>query len=92
MDAQWNRYGGSNMPTLTIKNIPEDLYDQLKRYAEINRRSLNSEVILCIERAVRSRKIHPEVYLARVRQLREKTMQYPITDDEFSAAKVVGRS
>ena len=79
------------MPTLTIKNIPEDLYMQLKRYAEINRRSLNSEVILCIERAIRSRRIQPEVYLARARQLREKTMQHPITDDEFNAAKMVGR-
>ena len=79
------------MPTLTIKNIPEDLYAQLKRYAEINRRSLNSEVILCIERAIRSYRIQPEVYLARARRLREKTARYPITDDEFSAAKVAGR-
>jgi len=49
------------MPTLTIKNIPEDLYTQLKRHAEINRRSLNSEVILCIERAIHSRRIQPEM-------------------------------
>ncbi len=79
------------MPTLTIKNIPEDLYAQLKRYAELNRRSLNSEVILCIERAIRSRQIHPEAYLVRARQLREKTRGHLITDDEFNAAKVAGR-
>ena len=79
------------MPTLTIKNIPEDLYARLKRHAEINRRSLNSEVILCIERAIRSRKVQPEAYLARARQLREKTIQHPITDDELNAAKAVGR-
>ncbi len=79
------------MPTLTIKNIPEDLYEQLKRYAEINRRSLNSEVILCIEREVRSRKIHPEARLARARQLREKTARYPVTDDDFDKMKTAGR-
>ena len=79
------------MATLTIKNIPEDLYAQLKRYAEINRRSLNSEVILCIERVIRSRKVQPEVYLARARQLRKKTMEHTITDDEFSKAKSAGR-
>ena len=79
------------MATLTIKNIPEDLYAQLKRYAEINRRSLNSEVILCIERVIRSRKIQPGVYLARARKLREKTQRYPISDDEFNAAKTAGR-
>ncbi len=46
------------------------------------------EVILCIEQAMRSRKLQPEVYLARARRLREKTKQYLITDEEFSAAKV----
>ena len=79
------------MRTLTIKNIPDDLYNQLKRYAEINRRSINSEVILCIERALRAHRTQPEVYLARARQLREKTKQYPITDEEFRTAKEEGR-
>ncbi len=79
------------MATLTIKNVPENLYVRLKQYAEINRRSLNSEVILCIERAIYTHRIQPEEYLARARRLREKTAQYPISDDDFSAAKVAGR-
>ena len=79
------------MPTLTIKNIPDELYIRLKRLAEINRRSLNSEIIVCIEKAVRSRRIQPDVYLARARRLREKTAQHPITDSEFSEAKMMGR-
>ncbi len=79
------------MPTLTIKNIPEDLYLQLKRYAEINQRSLNRQVILCIERTVRSHRIQPEEYLVRARRLRKKTALHPITDEEFTAAKSVGR-
>ena len=79
------------MPTLTIKNIPDDLYARLKRRAELNRRSLNSEVIVCIERAVRSRRVSPEIVLARARRLRERTAQHPITDEEFDRAKVAGR-
>ncbi len=79
------------MPTLTIKNIPENLYNQLKRHAEINRRSLNSEVILCIERVVHSHKVRPEEYLERARRLRKMTMGTPISDEEFDAAKAVGR-
>ncbi len=79
------------MPTLTIKNIPEDLYADLKRYAKINRRTLNAEVILCIERAMRSKKIKTEAYLARARELREKTKRHPISDEEFNLAKVSGR-
>ena len=80
------------MPTLTIKNIPDDLYSQLKQYAEMNRRSLNSEVIVCIERAVRSRKISPDVVLQKARKLRLKTNQDPITDLDFTQAKIQGRS
>jgi plasmid stability protein len=79
------------MPTLTIKNIPDDLYAQLKRHAEMNRRSLNSEVIVCIEKAVRGRRVSPEVALARARKLRAKTGQYPINDQGFTQAKMMGR-
>ncbi len=79
------------MPTITVKNVPPDLYECLKRSAEANRRSINSEVIVCIERVVRSRKRHPEAILAGARRLREKTTGYPIDDDEFTDAKAVGR-
>ncbi len=89
--AKRNRYGGCNMPNITVKNIPEDLYTNLKRYAKMNRRSLNSEVIICIEKVVRSSRISPEVSLVRARQLRAKTAQNPITDEDFNQAKNIGR-
>jgi plasmid stability protein len=80
------------MPTnITIKNIPDDLYEQLKQSAETNHRSINSEIITCIELKVRSIKISPEISLARARQLREKTASHPITDIEFTKAKETGR-
>ncbi len=79
------------MPTVTVKNIPEELYAQLKRQAAMNRRSLNSEILVCIEKAVRSSRLEPETALVRARQLRAKTKKYPISDDEFNEAKVVGR-
>ncbi len=79
------------MPTLTIKNIPDDLYAKLKQHAEANRRSLNSEVIMCIGRAVSSRKVQPEIYVERARRLREKTAGHPISDGEFNTAKATGR-
>ncbi|HEX2095407.1 MAG TPA: Arc family DNA-binding protein [Longimicrobiaceae bacterium] len=40
------------MANLTVKNIPDELYEQLKRRAAENRRSLNSEAIVCLEQAV----------------------------------------
>jgi plasmid stability protein len=40
------------MPTLTIKGLPDPLYPRLKQQAEAHRRSLNREIIVCLERAV----------------------------------------
>ena len=79
------------MATLTIKNIPDELYERLKQRAEANRRSLNSEIIICIEQAVSSQKIEPERLLASARELREKTSAYQISDTGFTHAKKAGR-
>lgn len=57
------------MPTVTVKNIPAEVYEKLKKAAEINHRSINSEIIACIERAVSNREIDPEVVLAEARRL-----------------------
>jgi plasmid stability protein len=79
------------MPTITVKNIPEDLYAELKRAAALNRRSVNSEIIVCIEKAVRSHRVSPGTVLAEARRLREQTAQYRISDDAFNQAKAAGR-
>ncbi len=79
------------MATFTVKNIPVDLYEELKRSAHLNHRSVNSEIIACIERAILSQPINPDLLLANARVLREKTASYVITDDEFSQIKNEGR-
>lgn len=40
------------MPALTIKGMPDPLYRRLKKRAAEHRRSLNSEILFCLERAV----------------------------------------
>ena len=40
------------MPALTVKNIPDDLYSQLKKAAQAHRRSLNSEILYCVEKTI----------------------------------------
>lgn len=79
------------MPTITVKNIPSTLYEHLKQSAEANRRSINSEIIICIERTVRSSRLSPEATLARARKLREKTIGHPISDIDFTQVKMAGR-
>lgn len=59
------------MPTtLTLKNIPDDVYERLRVAAEMHRRSLNSEAIVCLETVLTPTKIPPGERLARARQLR----------------------
>lgn len=79
------------MPTITVKNIPAEVYEKLKRAAEISHRSINSQIIACIEQAVTSQEIDPELVLANARRLRARTATHPITDREFTQAKGTGR-
>lgn len=59
------------MPTtLTLKNIPDCVYDRLKLSAEAHRRSMNSEAIVCLEAVLLPARITPSERLARARELR----------------------
>ncbi len=79
------------MATITLKNIPDDLYDQIKQSARTNRRSINSEIITCIEQTLRGRKIDPEKVLAAARALRRKTTGYLFTEKDITQVKNSGR-
>jgi antitoxin FitA len=79
------------MPAITVKNIPESLYKSLKESAGVNHRSINREIIACIERALGARRIDPEDVLANARQLRKMTARRPINDAVLKRAKAAGR-
>ncbi|MCW5881335.1 MAG: Arc family DNA-binding protein [Anaerolineae bacterium] len=80
------------MATITVKNIPDDLYAALKARAEAHHRSINSEIIVCIERTVRPQRIDVEAALSQARALRRLGTGAPLSDEELSAAKAEGRS
>jgi plasmid stability protein len=79
------------MTTVTVKNIPPEIYEKLKRAAEANYRSINSEIIACIERAVVSQPLDLDALLANARRLRSLTAAYPANDAELTLAKRTGR-
>jgi hypothetical protein len=79
------------MYSITVKNIPADIYESLKHSAKVNQRSINSEIIVMIGEAVQSKRILPKELLVRAPQIREKTANFRITDDEFRQAKEAGR-
>lgn len=80
------------MPTsLTLKNIPDALYERLKAAAELHRRSLNSEAIVCLESVLLPNRVAPSDRLARARALRAGLPQGRFTAEDIDAAKRAGR-
>ena len=79
------------MTTITVKNIPDELYARLKVHAEANRRSINSEIIVCIERAVMSRAKPVDELVRQARELRNLTQEHPINDERLANAIETGR-
>ncbi|MEM7334864.1 MAG: Arc family DNA-binding protein [Chloroflexota bacterium] len=78
------------MANLTIKNLPDELYEKIKAIAAYNRRSINNEVIVIIENAIEKDPIIYDDAIERVRILREKMNIY-VTEDEINQAKNEGR-
>ena len=80
-----------SMPNLTVKNIPDELYLRLKEVARAHHRSLNSEIIFCVEKTLGTHRVDITEHLAIARKLRLKTVSHPITTDELIAEKNAGR-
>jgi plasmid stability protein len=78
------------MATLTIKNLPDELYEKIKTSAAVNRRSINQEAIFLIEQALAANAAGTETTLSEVRLLREQLGIY-VTEEELAKAKNEGR-
>ena len=80
-----------NMATLTIKSIPETLHARLKAKAAENRRSLNSEVIVCLEESTANLRTDRTTTLERIRKIRGEFKGPNLTDEFLQRAKNEGR-
>jgi len=79
------------MATITVKDIPDELYRQLKTAAASNRRSINREIISRIEQSLRSRRVTANEILARVRLLQANYGERAVSIGEIDDARRVGR-
>ena len=72
------------MPSLTLKKIPDDVMERLRNLAEQERRSLNQQAILLLERALQEqRPSFREAHKAFVR----KHGPPPFDDDFFEGLR-----
>lgn len=53
------------MASVTVKDVPEKLHRRLKARALAHRRSLNSEIIACLEATASAQKVDPDALLFR---------------------------
>jgi len=79
------------MATITVKDIPDELYRRLKTAAASNRRSINREIISRIEQSLRSRRVTANEILARVRLLQANYGERAVSIGEIDDARRVGR-
>lgn len=80
------------MPTtLTLKNIPDHVYARLKRSAEVHRRSLNGEAIVCLEAALLPTRLAAAERIARARELRGALVPAKFKARDIDAFKREGR-
>ena len=60
------------MPNFTLKQIPDEVYVKLKKRAEAHRRSMNNEIIVCLEKMVNPEELDAIKILEKARELRRE--------------------
>ena len=60
------------MPNFTLKQIPDEVYVKLKKRAEAHRRSMNNEIIVCLEKMVNPEELDAIHILEKARELRRE--------------------
>ena len=79
------------MANLTIKDLPDSLYEKLKARAHSHHRSIAGETTVILERALGERAVPEEELFERASRLREDTSVYLIEEDRREAVRK-GRS
>lgn len=80
------------MVTITVKNLPEEVYEKIKLQAKANHRSINSEIISIFEHAIQKRTpTDVKEILERARKVRKLTAHYTVTEEELNRWKKEGR-
>lgn len=59
------------MTNLSLRDIPEDIYQQIKAIAERDRRSINQQILVLLEQAVQQQKRPSTNVLERIDQQRD---------------------
>ena len=78
------------MATFTLKNVPDQLLDRVRAAAEVHHRSMNGEILACLEQRFGAA-APPGESISRARELRQAFRGRPIGLAELKKAKAAGR-
>ena len=81
------------MPSITIKNVPDELHQKLKKISAANHRSINAEIIHILSENLEEKIELPSLTsLTEIRSLRTATARNYLTEAEIEKLKAEGRS
>ena len=83
MVPKWNLPLRAMPVNLSIKNVPEDIHEALKKRAAQNRRSLNNEILKALEQSVQ-RERETEAQIERLRKLHTE-QRFEVSTEEIVA-------
>ncbi len=66
------------MPILHVRNVPDDLYDQIRRQAQEQNRSISAQVVYLLERAVLA---SPQAQRQVLDDIRRRRSEFPARPD-----------
>ena len=79
------------MPAITLKNIPDDLYVKIKKSAELNFRSINSEILFRLKISIPQNKPDIKLLLGQIHSIRNKLNLPQLNEKVINEAKKEGR-
>lgn len=78
------------MNNITVRNIPNNIHKKLKKRSELSRRSINSEIIACLEEVLLTNKTEVEKLLLKSKEIKNN-INFEISIEELEKAKNYGR-
>ena len=79
------------MASVTVKNIPDDLYQRLQQAAHAHDRSIDSELIVCLQKALLPRTITSNERIVAAQALRKRVNATLLNVGDIDAARHAGR-
>ena len=77
---------------LTLKGVPDEVYERLKQSATVNHRSLNGEIIARLEAQVLPGRISAQEHLIAIRATRDRLKKVAFDHADIDLFKREGRA